>query len=371
MKKYLWIFAGVAGIAGCLYLMNTHAQKKALNFFEQAQAAYSEHNSKEVVSLLESISFKRLDPQARLSARVYLAESYQAASNKEKARTAWNKVLELENVSVQIRDRAKFELALLDKERSPEKALTEFQQLAGESQNPHVAAGSLLQIAKEEENAGNLLEASQKYQTIINQYADSAYADEAIKRHGQIGVKLLFSKKQTPISKIHVVRPGESIALIAKKYNMPVDLLMESNNLTSSNIHPNDRLKVLNADFSIQINKSKNILVLKANDQVFKVYPVGTGKEGSTPIGEFKITSKLAEPTWYHPDGGVIPYGEEGNLLGTRWMGINSPGYGIHGTWEPNSVGKQSSAGCVRLRNSDVEELFKIVTIGTKVTITD
>jgi lipoprotein-anchoring transpeptidase ErfK/SrfK len=46
-------------------------------------------------------------------------------------------------------------------------------------------------------------------------------------------------------------------------------------------------------------------------------------------------------------------------------------GYGIHGTWEPGTIGKQASAGCVRLGNADVEELFIIIPVGTPVTIVE
>jgi lipoprotein-anchoring transpeptidase ErfK/SrfK len=52
-------------------------------------------------------------------------------------------------------------------------------------------------------------------------------------------------------------------------------------------------------------------------------------------------------------------------------MSINYPGYGIHGTWDKESLGKQSSAGCIRLQNSDIEELFTIIPLHTKVKIID
>jgi len=52
-------------------------------------------------------------------------------------------------------------------------------------------------------------------------------------------------------------------------------------------------------------------------------------------------------------------------------MGIDFPGYGLHGTTDPKSLGKQVTQGCVRLSNSDVEELYTIVPIGTEVVIVD
>ncbi len=370
-KRYLWIVAVVAGVvAGGIYYAS-HIKKQALAQFQKGEESYKGGDYQGTVSVLEKLKLSRITPSDHLKSLVMLAESYHALGNLVRANAVWKEVLASPEIDSNLKDRAQFQLALMQKENAPGSALSLFQQLAKESQNPEVVAGSLLEVGKQLESSGNLIEANQAYQEIFTRYAETVFAAESIDRFGGNSIKLLFSKKETPYAKIHQVRPGESLAAIAKKYNIPLELLMEANELTSGNIHPNDRLKVVEAAFSIEISKTKNVLLLRANGDLFKVYRVGTGREGSTPIGMFKITSKLKEPTWYHPDGGVIAYGSKENLLGTRWMGIDSPGYGIHGTWEPNSVGKQSSAGCVRLRNQDVEELYKIVTIGTPVTITE
>jgi lipoprotein-anchoring transpeptidase ErfK/SrfK len=73
-------------------------------------------------------------------------------------------------------------------------------------------------------------------------------------------------------------------------------------------------------------------------------------------------------PTWFKA-GAVVPAASPENILGTRWMGLDKPGYGIHGTTDPQSLGKQVTQGCVRLSNRDVEELYTIVPLGTEVTI--
>ena len=59
------------------------------------------------------------------------------------------------------------------------------------------------------------------------------------------------------------------------------------------------------------------------------------------------------------------------NVLGTRWMGFDIPGYGIHGTVEPKAIGQQVTAGCVRMLNEQVEELYSILPVGTEVVIVD
>ena len=82
------------------------------------------------------------------------------------------------------------------------------------------------------------------------------------------------------------------------------------------------------------------------------------------------IDNKLVNPTWYSPEG-VYQYGHPKNVLGTRWIGFEDTdglyGYGIHGTADPGSIGKDMSNGCIRLRNENVEELFDFVKAKTRV----
>lgn len=107
-------------------------------------------------------------------------------------------------------------------------------------------------------------------------------------------------------------------------------------------------------------------LVLLEGDQVLKIYDIAVGKPSTpSPSGEYKIVSHIANPTWYGPHKVVGP--GPGNPVGTRWMGLSLKGYGIHGTNAPGSIGKAASHGCIRMRNRDVEELFRMVDVGVAV----
>ena len=107
-------------------------------------------------------------------------------------------------------------------------------------------------------------------------------------------------------------------------------------------------------------------LVLLEGERVVKIYDVAVGASRTpSPEGEFKIANRLPNPTWYSP-GKVLGPGKS-NPLGTRWMGLGYKGYGIHGTNVPNSIGKAASHGCIRMRQRDVEELFELVGVGTRV----
>ena len=130
------------------------------------------------------------------------------------------------------------------------------------------------------------------------------------------------------------------------------------------------KLKVVKSQFKIAVDKSENTLKLYQGDEWLKTYRVATGEKNSTPVGTFTIETKLVNPVWYKT-GAVIAPGDPENILGTRWMGFSLSSYGIHGTTLPETIGKQASAGCIRMRNADVEELFDIVPRKTEVTVTN
>jgi len=109
-------------------------------------------------------------------------------------------------------------------------------------------------------------------------------------------------------------------------------------------------------------------LALVDNGEVVKVYPIAVGANHSpSPEGNFTVISHVANPTWTHK-GKVVAPGKN-NPVGSRWMGLNLKGYGIHGTNAPRSIGKAASHGCFRMGKKDVEELFKLVRVGDTVAV--
>jgi lipoprotein-anchoring transpeptidase ErfK/SrfK len=109
-------------------------------------------------------------------------------------------------------------------------------------------------------------------------------------------------------------------------------------------------------------------LALIEEGRVLQTYPVAVGAQDSpSPTGIFEIVNRLERPTYYHPHK-VIPAGPD-NPLGTRWIGLNKKGFGIHGTNEPRTIGHAASHGCIRMRQRDLEELFRRVRVGDEVQI--
>jgi lipoprotein-anchoring transpeptidase ErfK/SrfK len=126
----------------------------------------------------------------------------------------------------------------------------------------------------------------------------------------------------------------------------------------------------------IVVNRHANTLKLYSSTRLVRTLHVATGQSiYPTPHGVFDIIDKQKNPWWYPPTQDdwaqglkPVPPGPN-NPLGTRWMGINVPGVGIHGTDEPTSIGYSESHGCVRMHIPDAEWLFGHVKVGTPVVI--
>lgn len=196
-------------------------------------------------------------------------------------------------------------------------------------------------------------------------------ADKLLALLGELNTQIVFTAAAAPEKADYTIEPGDSLGKLAKKFGTTIELIKKANGLPSDKIRVSDRLRIYQGKFAVDVNKSANTLTVTDNGKFFKRYRVGTGQFNRTPAGEFKIMSRIEKPPWYRPDGRTIPFGDPENILGTHWLGLDVPRYGIHGTWQTNSIGTQSSAGCVRLLNDDVAELHVLLPIGTPVTIHD
>lgn len=225
-------------------------------------------------------------------------------------------------------------------------------------------------IAQHLANQGQWRQAQEAYKKILNDNPKEFSSLNIQRDVENLNVMVLLSNAQTPQTVTHVVRDGETVGKIAKMYGTTIDLIYQSNNLKNHLIHIGQKLRIWVKPFTITIDKSENILVVRCEDKVIKTYQVATGADNITPIGDFTITSRIENPTWFKK-GVPIPPGVPENALGTRWLGFNKPQYGIHGTIHPELIGQQVSHGCVRMRNSDVEELYTYIPNSTKVTIHD
>jgi lipoprotein-anchoring transpeptidase ErfK/SrfK len=126
----------------------------------------------------------------------------------------------------------------------------------------------------------------------------------------------------------------------------------------------------------IVITRGANILRLYDGPRLVRTFRVATGQAiYPTPGGLWRIMDKQRDPWWYPPTTSAwakglkpVPPGPS-NPLGTRWMGLDAAGVGIHGTTAPASIGYSASHGCIRMQVPEAEWLFERVHVGTPVVI--
>ncbi|MBF0483804.1 MAG: L,D-transpeptidase family protein [Candidatus Omnitrophica bacterium] len=242
-------------------------------------------------------------------------------------------------------------------------------EVAVASTTKSVSAHEMYKQAEELQKTGKPEEAKKLYQNIMTEHPDFEQIENVQTQVGALNIEQIFSKKMIEGKTTeYEIMPGDSLVKVAKKFKTTVPLLRRSNGLKGDTIRLGQKLRVWTGTFTILVNKSQNTLMLKDGNDVVKVYKVSTGKENSTPVGIFKIVLKQENPVWFSKEG-VFPPESPDNQLGSRWMGFNIESYGIHGTIAPEKLGEQATAGCVRMLNADVEELYDIIPTGTEVTI--
>jgi hypothetical protein len=185
----------------------------------------------------------------------------------------------------------------------------------------------------------------------------------------------IFRGRFSPLLTSHTVRPGESLSLIAGKFGTTVDAIVRLNRLATSVIQPGQRLLALSGKVEVHVKKSDYRLWVLVDGKVLMEKRVGLGRDNCTPESTFVIDQRQKDPTWYRRGKASVPPGDPNNILGTRWLGFKDSeeyqGFGIHGTRDAGSIGKQQSSGCIRLDNHHIEELWDFVPMKAVVTIVE
>lgn len=178
----------------------------------------------------------------------------------------------------------------------------------------------------------------------------------------------------------HRVAPNESLELIRKRIvqSNPGMLmctgLIARVNRVGQYIHAGDVLRIPTQPANMLVDLDARMAFYRHGSEIVRAWDVGIGKEGKdTPVGTYTVGDKLKEPAWMRRGKPSLPYGHPENLLGSRWLGWYQDGvktdYGFHGTNDEAGVGGRVSSGCIRMRNTDVEELFDLLPAGAMVIV--
>lgn len=230
--------------------------------------------------------------------------------------------------------------------------------------------------------AGDLISARQ----ILNDNLIAGHGDaDALKKQiEEINMNLIFSARKFPDDPwggSYQVAGGERLGSIAARSNVTWEFLARINGVTPKKLRSGQWIKMAKGPFFAVVIKHafKMDLYLGApggpGSMFVRTFQVGLGKDNSTPTGLWscKAGDKIRNPRYYPPRGGdVIAPDDPKNPLGGYWIAIEGldgqalgkESYGIHGTIDPDSIGKMASMGCIRLRTDDISWVFDLLVDG-------
>jgi lipoprotein-anchoring transpeptidase ErfK/SrfK len=256
----------------------------------------------------------------------------------------------------------------------------------------NLSGAAALTEAQTDKAAGNLVQARALANHAL-QTGQLSVDEEAAARKlaSDINQILVFSPRKIPNdpwADQYSVQPGETLEKIAPRYDLTWPFVQHINKISDpKRLRYGVNLKLVKGPFHAVVTKSRFTIdiYLGAPGGPGSLYvctfPVGLGQDDSTPTGTWEVAPhrKLVHPQYFDPRGGGLVYDamDPKNPLGEFWIGltgtdgdaVGKQSYGIHGTIEQDSIGKQSSMGCVRLRKGDIDQVYEMLVEGKSVVI--
>jgi LysM repeat protein len=246
---------------------------------------------------------------------------------------------------------------------------------------PNQAASGLIAAAMSllNQQPPRIIEARDRLNEILPmvQGQERAFVKEQL---ATLSDKWLFSKVVYPEDKLctsYKVNPGDVLANIGKKYNVPHEILMQINNIAKAeSLQAGVTIKVINGPFHARVWRSTFTMDLYLQNTYVRSFLVGLGKPGmETPTGRWRAKEggKLIQPIWTDPVSGKTYHPEDPDYpLGSRWVGleglegaaVGKMGFAIHGTKSPEQIGTPGSQGCIRLHNGDAILVYNLMMPG-------
>ena len=235
----------------------------------------------------------------------------------------------------------------------------------------------LIETAQKQLQQGALAKA---LQTLSRFYGDSKFTPRQNAQIAdlldQVAGTVIYSRQHL-LEPPHVVQTGETLDAIAQSYNVPAGLLAKINGISDpASLRPGQELKVVRGPFSAVIDLDDYELTLMVQGQYAGRFRIGLGHDNPQIEGTYVVQDKTVNPTYYGRDR-VVEADDPRNPLGERWIGLGSPGgnptqaarVGIHGTDNPLNIGTITEHGSICLGGRDAEDVYDILSVGSRVVI--
>lgn len=184
----------------------------------------------------------------------------------------------------------------------------------------------------------------------------------------QVAGTVIYSRQHF-LEDPYPVQPGDTLQKIAQSYDVPWQLLAKINGIRDpEQLEPGRPLKVVRGPFNAVIHLDDYEITLLVGGCYAGRFPIGIGLDHSQLTGTFLVKEKSLNPTYYGPDRTVIDADDPGNPLGDRWIGLGNQ-IGIHGTSDPQSIRRMAGRGSICLGDRDIEDIYDILSVGSRVVI--
>jgi len=237
-------------------------------------------------------------------------------------------------------------------------------------------AQELIEEAQQNISAGQITAARAKLNEALVMPLDARQRAITKKMLTELAEKWLFTRRVYPDDKLcstYKVRRGELLVNIAKRQKVPYEILLQINNISRpQELRAGETIKVINGPFHAIVYRSTFTLDLYLQNNYICTFPVGLGADGTeTPTGLWCVEKgrKLEQPIWTDPNGRTFHPEDLDYPLGSRWIGLEGiegnakgrTGFALHGTKDANTIGTQSSGGCIRLHNGNIILLYNLL----------
>ena len=183
----------------------------------------------------------------------------------------------------------------------------------------------------------------------------------------QVAGTVIYSREHY-LEPAYRVQPGDTLDQIAETYNVTPRLLAKINGIRDpGSLAPDEELKVVRGPFDATIDLDKLVLTLNLQGRYAGRFSIGTGNDYPQLEGSHTVREKMIGPTYFGRQG-TIASDDPDNPLGKRWIGLDNR-IGIHGTNDPRNVGAMAKRGAICLGDRDIDDVFDILTIGSRVVI--
>jgi hypothetical protein len=226
-----------------------------------------------------------------------------------------------------------------------------------------------MQAVQKKLDEGRLSEAQLALSSLYdNPDLPQAQARQVTELLDQLAGTVIYSRQHF-LEQPYVVRPGDTLEQVADRYNVPPVLLARINGIREGlQLEPGQELKVVRGPFNAVIHLDKHELTLMVEGRYAGRFAIGVGCDQPKLEGTYIVREKNVNPVYRGPDGITVPGGDPRNPLGKFWIGLSN-NIGLHGTVDPQNIGRDDNRGAICLGDRDIDDLYGILSVGSRVVI--